>query len=163
MDFELKSIFSIVWRWAWLLVVSTVLAGSISYSATSQMPRLYSATTTLMVGQVLQATNPNAADFSTSQQLAQTYVQLVKRQPLIQATADALGMNVPWQTLSTQASAAVLPNTQLIQIAVVDTSPQRAKVIADELAHQLILQSPTPVDKQQDQRQGFVDQQLADL
>lgn len=163
MEFELKSIIKILWHWAWLLVVATVLAAVISYSTTSQQPRIYIATTTLMVGQVLQATNPAASDFSTTQQLAQTYVQLVRRQPLLQATAEALDLNVSWEVLVGQVSAAALPNTQLMQISVVDSSPQRARIIADELAHQLILQSPTPTEKEADQRQTFLGQQLSDL
>jgi non-specific protein-tyrosine kinase len=163
MEFELRTILRIMWRWAWLLGASTLLGAIISYSATAQMPRTYSATATLMVGQVLQATNPNAADFSTSAQLAQTYVQLVNRQPLLQATSNALGMGEAGQLLAGQVSAGVLPNTQLIQITVVDTSLDRARIIADEVAHQLILQSPTPLDKAQDQRDAFLDQQLTDL
>lgn len=158
---ELKHYFIMLRRWAWLIALSTILAAAISYEVSTQLPRIYSSTATLMVGQVLQASNPNAADFSTGEQLAQTYALIVRRQPLLQATVDALGMNVPWQVLLQRVSAASVPQTQLLQITVIDTSPQGAALIADEVAHQLILQSPTRDEKEQDQRQQFVTQQLA--
>src|SRR5215831_12333185 len=160
---ELKQYFIVLRRWAWLLVLSTVLAAAISYGVTTQLPRIYSSTVTLMVGQVLQSNNPNEADFQTSQQLAQTYTLIVRRQPLLQAALDTLGLNEPWQVLAGQVNAAPIPQTQLLQIAVVDGSPQRAALIANELAHQVILQSPTPDEKEQDQRQAFLTAQLAGL
>ena len=116
-----------------------------------------------MVGQVLQSVNPQAQDFSTSQQLAQTYVQLVRRQPLLQATVLALGLDVPWESLVSSVSAGTLPQTQLIQITAVQPSPQLARLVADELARQLILQSPTPLEKEQDRRVLFLDEQLSSL
>jgi len=39
-------------------------------------------------------------------------------------------------------TAKAVPNTQLLEIAVVDTSPQRAQAVVNELTNQLILQSP---------------------
>lgn len=160
---ELKRYVAVLRRWAWLIVLTTVLAAAISYQVTSRLPSVYSATTTVMVGTVLQSTNPNAADLSTTQQLAQTYVLMVKRQPLLQATVQALGYRMSWQALASQVSAAPIPQTQLLQITAVDSTPERAQAIADEVAHQLVLQSPTPVEKEQDQRQEFVAAQLKEL
>ncbi len=49
-----------------------------------------------------------------------------------------------------------------MEIIVDDTDPARAQAVANELANQLILQSPT--NQAEDQaRQGFISQQLDDL
>lgn len=160
---EFKYYAAIARRWAWLGCLCAVIAASISYAATSRLPKVYSATTTLMVGQILQDANPKAADFTTSEQLASTYAQLVRRQPVLQATVDSLQLGLPWQALVGQVNAAALPNTQLVQISVLDNDPRRAVAIADEIARQLISQSPTPRDQAEAQRQQFVAQQLADL
>ncbi|RME46344.1 MAG: polysaccharide biosynthesis tyrosine autokinase [Chloroflexi bacterium] len=160
---ELKQYLSTLWKWSWLIVLSTLIAAVASYWATSRMPRVYKTTTTLMVGQIIQSANPTAQDFWASQQLAQSYVQLVRRQPILQATLDALGMDMDWRALAGKVSAAPVAGTQLIQISVSDTDPQRAKALADEIAHQLILQSPTTPDQEQEQRREFVEKQLADL
>jgi non-specific protein-tyrosine kinase len=60
-------------------------------------------------------------------------------------------------------SARPLPDRQLLEIVVVDTIPERAKAVADELARQLILQSPTAPQLEEQQRQAFISDQLASL
>jgi len=90
-------------------------------------------------------------------------VQMVGREPVLQAVVDTLKLPISWETLKTQVSAGPIAGTQLIEIRVVDTNPQRAKVLADEIAHQLILQSPTPSGAQEDQRRQFINSQLTDL
>ncbi len=160
---ELRQYLSAMWKWSWLIIVATVLAMGSSYWATAQMPRIYRSSTTLMVGQFLRTANPTQQDFFTSQQLAQSYVQLVRRQPILQAAIDALGLRMEWQGLVGQVHARSVPGTQLIEISVVSTDPQLARRLADEIAHQLILQSPTPAEKEQEEHRGFVAQQLADL
>jgi capsular exopolysaccharide synthesis family protein len=160
---EITRYLGMFWRWGWLIVLSTVLAAAISYAASSQMPKVYSATTTLMVGEALQDSNPQANDFATSERLATSYSQIVRREPVLHATVDALQLPIPWQALAGQVSAAAAPNTSLIQITVVDNLPDRATAIANEVARQLIVQSPTPSEQQRDQQQQFVAGQLAEL
>lgn len=159
---ELKRILLPVWKWLWLIVLTTSVAASISYWNSSRQPRIYRTTTTLLVGQFTDSPNPQMQDFFASQQLARSYVELVRREPILQATIDTLGFNTNWNVLAGQVSAVAVAGTQLIQISVADTNPQRARIIADELANQLIVQSPTN-DGEQAQHREFVNQQLADL
>src|SRR5207248_1615303 len=58
---------------------------------------------------------------------------------------------------------ATLPLTQRIQITAVQPSPELARRVADEVSRQLILQSPTPLEKEQDQRVLFLNEQLSSL
>ncbi len=160
---ELKHYLLALLKWWWLILVATLLAAGVSYWTTNRLPRLYLANTTMMVGRFTQAADPTANDFYTSQQLAQTYVQLARRQPILQATADSLGLPMTWSALAGQVNAWVLPQTQLMQISVADTDPERAAAIADEIAHQLILQSPTTSDREQAEQRDFVNQQINDL
>jgi capsular exopolysaccharide synthesis family protein len=161
---ELKQYVSTLWKWSWLIVLSTLVAAAASFWATSRMPRIYRTATTLMVGQFTQAANPDSQDFYISQQLARSYIQMVARQPILQGAIEALGLDMGWQALAGQVKADQVPGTQLIQIDVQDTDPQRAKALADEIARQLILQSPTPVEEQeQAQHRKFVNQRLGIL
>jgi len=149
-----------LWKWSWLIALSTIVATASSYWATTRMPRIYRTSTTLMVGRALQTADPTGQDFAISQQLAQSYLQLVRRQPVLQGTMDALGLDLPWQWLAEQVNTSLVPGTQLLQISVQDTDPQRAKALADEIARQLILQSPTPVEQEQSQHRQFVSRRL---
>ncbi|MFN8496834.1 MAG: polysaccharide biosynthesis tyrosine autokinase [Anaerolineae bacterium] len=160
---ELKHYVQAVLKWWWLVALSTLVATAFSYWGTTQMPRLYRTDTTMMVGRFIESNDPSSSDIYTSQQLATSYVQLIKRQPVLQGVIDALGLNTTPAALGGQVSASVIPQTQLIQISVVDTSPERAAAIANEIAHQLILQSPTTPEKQLAEQREFVGQQLQEL
>jgi capsular polysaccharide biosynthesis protein len=93
-----------------------------------------------------------------TQQLANTYADMAKRRPVRQATMQALGLSwLPGYTVR------VIANTQLVEVAVVDTNPQRAQAVANELANQLIRQAPMASGAETDQRRDFVKSELDDL
>ncbi len=160
---ELKQYFSVAWKWWWLIVLAVAVASAFSYAASIQTAPIYQTTATLLVGQTIQNPNPDASELFTSQQLAPTYVQIAKRQPILQAVVDTLGLPFSWDQLATQVNVSVIAGTQLMEVKVIDTNPQRAKAMADEIARQLIAQSPTPSEKQQQERRQFVNSQLKDL
>jgi non-specific protein-tyrosine kinase len=161
---DLQQYFKGVLRWWWLIALSTVIAAGASYYVSQQQPKIYQTATTLMVGQAIQKANPTNNDFYTSQLLAESYAQMAVRQPILQATIESLDLPLEWQWLRGQVYAAPLPQTQLLSVAVEDTSPERAVAIADEIAYQLILQSPTsPENAERQERGAFVQKELDDL
>jgi capsular exopolysaccharide synthesis family protein len=160
---ELKQYVAVVTKWLWLIVLAAAVAAGSSYLASREAIKIYQTSVTLMVGQTIQDPNPNTTQLYTSQQLVSTYVQLATREPVLQGVVDALKLPIAWDVLKGQVSVSPIAGTNLIEIRVIDTNPARAKVLADEIAHQLILQSPTPTDAQDDQRRQFVNSQLADL
>ena len=161
----LRQYFTVVWRWLWLIVLAGAVAGGSAYVSSRSMPRVYQSTTTLMVGQkAIRDPNVTAQDLYVSQQLAQTYVQMATRQPILQATIEALGLKEDWTTLRGRVNASLVQGTALLQVSALDTSPEWAAAIADELARQMILQSPTaPEEAQRTKHRAFVEQQIADL
>lgn len=159
---ELKRYIAVLLKWWWLILLAPALAGGFSYVASRQTAPIYQATTTLMVGQSLQNPNPETMQVYTALQLAQTYVQIVRRQPVMQAVVEALGLPDSWQSIAGRTSATVIAGTQLIEVKVIDTNPKRAAAIANEVARQVIAQSPTPNEKQQEERRLFVEGQLKD-
>ena len=119
------------------MVLAAVVAAVAAWIVVRDQPAVYRTSTTLMIGQLIDEVNPNYSDFYTSERLAQTYSELIKREPILKATAAALGFEEEWQRLRGQVSVNLVPGTQLIEIAVTDTDPGRAKLIADEVAYQL--------------------------
>ena len=161
---ELRQYVSSLLRWWWLLVLSISIAAVASYVASSRQPRIYQTTTTLLVGQVIQKNNPSNNDFTTTERLAESYAQMAQRQPILQSTVESLGLNTSWQSLRWRVNAASIPRTQLLGISVKDSSPERAVAVADEIAYQLVLQSPSsPENKARQERSLFVQSQLDDL
>jgi non-specific protein-tyrosine kinase len=155
---ELKEYIFPLRKWWWLIVASVLVATVSSYLATRQQPPIYQSRATIMVGSAIENPNPTGNDFWLTQQLANTYADIAKRDPTKQATMAALGLNwLPEYTVR------VVANTQLVEITVVDASPPRAQAVAAELANQLIRQAPTSSGGEVQQRQAFVKSQLDDL
>ncbi len=160
---ELRQYVNVLLKWWWMILASVVVAGGASYVGTRTMPRTYLSRTTLMVGQTLQNPNATQADFSTGEVLAQSYADLTRREPVLRATLEALGLKWQWVVLRDMVSTRVVPGTQLFEISVVDTDPQRAAVLADQIAQQLILQSPAADDAQKEAERQFTLGQIQDL
>jgi non-specific protein-tyrosine kinase len=158
---ELKRYIGVLWKWLWMIVLSVGLAAGLSYVATLQQPKLYQATTRIIVGLSYQTANPNPQDFQTSAALASTYIEIAATTPVLQAALDALGIPLAPDLLRQRFHASVVPNTQLIELRVDDTEPQRAQALANELAHQLTLQGPAA--RQDPQQLEFIQKQADDV
>jgi polysaccharide biosynthesis transport protein len=152
---DLGNYFKPLLKWWWLLITAVVIAALASFLATYSQPSIYTSRTTLMIGRTIEDPNPTSNQFSLAQQLATTYADIANREPVRNATMQALGI-----TWLPSYSARTLPNTQLIQIVVTDTDPRRAQIIANELANQLIQYSPTSINPEDQDRQNFVNEQL---
>jgi non-specific protein-tyrosine kinase len=145
-------------RWWWLLVAATMIAAVSSYLATLRQPPIYQTLSTLMIGQVITDPNPTGAEFTLSRQLAENYAEIANREPVKISTREALGLS--WLP---DYRATALPNGQFIEIVVTDILPERAQAVANELARQLILRSPTGSQSDEQDRQAFVQTQLDNL
>jgi len=138
-----------------LLAAAGCLAAITSIISLRNIPPTYQATATLIVGQTLNNPNPDSGEFYLGQQLASIYATLAMREPIRDAVKTALGLNA----LPDYAARAV-PNNQLIEISVTDTSPERAQIVTNEIARQLILQSPSSSEQTEQARADFVAGQL---
>lgn len=145
-------------RWWRLVVIVTMLAVIASGISTMFQPDVYVSKTTLVIGTTILDPNPDSGQIYIAQQLAQIYADMAKREPIQQATMEAL--RIDWLP---QYQSKVVPQTQMVEISVTDTNPERAQIIANELARQLIKQSPAIGDTETGIRQEFIRQQLSNL
>src|SRR5215211_4115474 len=140
-------------KWWWLLVASTLIAAIFSSVSVLRQPKIYQARTTLMIGRTINNPNPSGNELVLGQQLAAAYADLANRELVLNATKNALGTNQLPEFI-----AQALPNTQLIEITVNDSDPERAQIVANELAAQLILLSPISSQSEDPGRQEFTNQ-----
>ena len=155
---ELKTYIFPLRKWWWLVVASTLIAAIFSSLSLLRQPTIYQARTTLMIGMTINNPNPSSNELYLGQQLAAAYADLANREIVYNATKNALEVNRLPQYI-----ARALPNTQLIEIIVNDTDPPRAQIVANELAAQLILLSPTSPQSDDQGRGEFINQQLNNL
>lgn len=155
---ELKSLFTPLWKWRWIILSAAIIAGLVSFIVSLQQAPQYQSRTTLLLGQSITNPNPNTSQFFLEQQLAAIYADMGTRDPVRRGTMAALGLDwLPPYVVR------VIPDTQLIEISVSDTDPYRAKAVAAEIANQLILKAPTTIDSDQQDRQNFIIDQLSTL
>jgi capsular exopolysaccharide synthesis family protein len=145
-------------KWWRLIAIVTLLAAGVSTFSTMFQPDIFVSKTTLVIGTTFLNPNPDSGQIYIAQQLAQIYADMASREPIQVATMEALGIN--WLP---QYQSRVVPNTQMVEISVTDTNPQRAQIIANELANQLILQSPAIGDRETGGSQSFIKEQLSSL
>ena len=145
-------------KWWWLLVLAGVLAGGVSLFVASRQPPVYQSRARLMIGQAIEDPNPTSGEVYLAQQLATIYANIGNSGAVRDATMEALHMN--WLP---QYRVAPVPNTPSIEVVVVDTDPERAQRVAQEIANQLILQGPAGGDSDALERQTFVQDQLNTL
>jgi len=142
-------------KWWWLLLIALVVSAISSFVFVRNQPPIYEAKTTLMAGRAITNPNPNDSDFYLGQQLADMYVTLAQRDPMIKDTEAALGLEeLPEFNIER------VSGSSFIEIKVVDTSPERAQAVANELANQLIKQSPSAQSTIGSPSNVFIEQQL---
>lgn len=145
-----------VLKWWWLILLTTLVAALSSYYMLSQRPAMYRVQSSLILGQSLSNPNLDIAGVAAASQLAQTYVEAAKRQPVRTATMENLGLD--WLP---EYQVRPIPSTQLIEIIVNDTVPERALATNQELVNQLILLSPSGSRAINPERQAAVDEMLS--
>ena len=152
---DIRELVSPLLKWWWLILLSTGLAGGASFYVARQQPPIYSTTATIIVGNAIENLNPSNNELNITQQLATFYVNLANRASVRNDVRQALGLDrLPPEIFVQQ-----INNTNVIDINVRDTNPTRAQAVANELANQLILRSPSA---QQDdlERIAFINSQL---
>lgn len=149
-------------KWWWLLVIVTALGGVSGYFFARTIPPQYRATTTMLIGQLVQNANPTEADLQAGTNLASAYALLVQQPRILEAVAQATQYGGPWQSLYYAITTTAQP--QLLRISVTMGDPGLAQMVANEVANQLIVQGP--VSEQQSEsaaERQFIQQQLASL
>lgn len=153
---ELAAYLAPLKRWWWLVAASTLLAALSSAYVTYTQPPLYQSATTIMLGSMINEPNPDSSQIWLAEELLNMYADMINRQSVREGTMKALGLpGLPGYTTR------IVPNTQFMEISVLDSEPARAQAVAVELVNQLILRSPAGSEQQD--RQLFVYQQLDEM
>src|SRR4051812_19036713 len=152
---ELRRYLTLIWKWAWLLVLGMVLGGAGSYLFSKSLTPIYSASTTLMV-------QPSSGQNGTSgyqevlmaERLAGSYTQLITGRTVLMAAADAMQLPASYAQMGRLVSADVVRNTQLIRISAEHEDPTVAARIANQVAAEFIKKNENDqLDKLQTSRE----------
>jgi succinoglycan biosynthesis transport protein ExoP len=125
----------LLWQWAWLIVLTGLIAGVAAYYSSSRMTPTFQATTRLLVNQPPAAVwqNLNSSSIVSSSNTTQTYSEMLKDLPVLQQVVGKLQIPVDPIKLKEAIGVSIIPDTQLIEVTVKDTDPNRAAAIANTL------------------------------
>lgn len=160
---DLAQIVRLLRKWGWLVLVVSIVAAGVSYVVRSSQPPSYRAQTTIAIGSFIESPNPDFTEIRTGFDLAQTYVELVTTFDVLQGAVDALELDAAPEDLRGAIDVRIVPGTTLLVISVVYGEPTLAADIANELAQQLILNSPTNLTPEQQSQIDLANQQITSL
>jgi capsular polysaccharide biosynthesis protein len=146
-------------RWK-LLLALTALAGIVGLAVSVATPRVYAASTSVLIGETAGPGVDNSS-VKASQSMAQTFSDLARRQPVLQGAVSDLRLNTKWQELRERVSTAVpVQNPQLVSITVRAATREEATGTAAAIARRLVALGSNTTD---DVARGFVTSRLAEL
>ena len=117
----------LLWHWAWLIVLSTVLVAGMAFFLSNRQKPVYQASAMVMIN-----ISTSSQDLTTSAYLASTfaasYSDIMTSRTVMEAVAQRLGLN---EDLSGSVTVTQVTNSQLLIITATDNDPKRAALIAN--------------------------------
>ena len=137
-ELDLTSIMETIKKWILLIVLFMILglAGAVLYNSTAILK--YQSKTTLYVEPSVSSAGVDYQGILTNQKMVQTYAEIIKSRRVINKVIDNLNLNLTYEELMDELSLSSATDTQIITVAVKDSSPVRAAEIANEIAEVLI-------------------------
>jgi uncharacterized protein involved in exopolysaccharide biosynthesis len=130
----LQRYLTLFWRWLWLMLLMTLLAGGAAYLVSRQMTPIYEASTTLLINQApAGSSSPDYQAVLTAERLARTYAELLVKRPVLEDVVRELNLSIAPPLLAERVRVRPIRDTQLIVVTVEDTDPQRAADIANRI------------------------------
>lgn len=140
----LKNYISLVWHWAWLIILGVLVAAIAAFVVSKNTTPIYQSSSRLLIDQAPGASSGNDyTQILVEERLAQTYVELLNTDPVLQETIDQLGLPFTTGQLKGRISVSAPQETQIIIIRVEDNDPSRAALIANTLGDVFITHNQT--------------------
>lgn len=154
----------------WAILLAAMLFGTLGYLRTTRDPLVYQAETMIAVGGYIQAANPDSAAIVAGRELAQSYIVLATTYHVLYSAIEALDLPDTPETLREQVRVSAIPNTSLLRIQVSYSDPVVCAALANQIAVELIRQSPGTLSEEQRKKLEMaqaaidtLDQDLRDL
>lgn len=158
---DLRSVLTVLRRSARFLVLGALVGALVAYLVAGFLPKVYESSATLLVGQQLTSRNPDLNELQASQQLSRAYAELAMTRSVSEAVIERLGLDMEIKDLQDEITAVRSDDAPLLNIVVEDGSAERAALIANTIAEEIVRLSPT-LSGQNDETLEFTSQQIAE-
>lgn len=127
-------------KWWWLIVVSAALGVGVGYFVRTDQPDIYFAKSTVLVGQDPRFSTTSAGGGSNNT-LLEAYAVFAERPSVLQPVIDELALNMDPESMAGSIELNPNRNASLLEIYYYDVEPERAALIANRIAIELVNQS----------------------
>lgn len=129
MDLDLRQLLQIARRRWWIVLLLMLVAGGAAYVSADRQTRQYSATATMLLsaGSASSTTGVDVNALRATELLAETYRKLIESNDMQRRIAEQVGL----EEIPGSLTASIVDGSQLIDIRVTDTDPERAALIAN--------------------------------
>lgn len=138
-EIDLREIFRLLLKRAWLIVLCAVLLGALALGYTVNfVTPMYQATTTLYVNNNIEqgsvGNKVDSTDLAVALRLVNSYVDIVRREVVMSAVIDKLQMNLTPAQLRGMVYAEVQGETEIFSVTVTTPNPQMSADVANAIA-----------------------------
>ncbi len=130
---ELRQYVFLIWRWLWLVILGTAVAGGVAYTVSRSQAPVYRATSTLLVIEGNNGSDNAYSSLLTSERLAQSYAVRLENHDVLAETIENLHLNMTPEALAQLVEVQLIDNTQLVSLHVDFTDPLIAQELANEI------------------------------
>jgi len=138
-----NTVFKIIRRYLWFLVLAVIVASGVAYLFSLNSLTVYEARTRLLVGPGINSPNPDVTALRAGGQLMQTYAELAVTGPFLQSIIDELNLGMSPEDLAKKIVVKSNQETQILSISIYDIYANRAIEIANAAAQALVHLSPS--------------------
>jgi capsular polysaccharide biosynthesis protein len=129
---QVGTIFRVIRRWFWIIVLTTMVCVGVAVLYSLQQPPVYQASIKILVGQD-QGIVVDPVQAVNLQTLASTVSEAVATRPVGERVVRDLDLDYSPSTITAGTSAEVIPETQFIEVTYTDTEPRRTQRIANAI------------------------------
>jgi capsular polysaccharide biosynthesis protein len=138
---ELREFVAVIRAHLGLVGAAALIAAAVALAVSFVLPSSYLASTQILIGPALSASNRDPAQLQAASSMAQTYVIALQTRATAQAVVDQLRLNMTAEQLQSKYSVALSANAPVITLSASAGTADRAAAIASALVQQLIDQT----------------------
>lgn len=133
-EIDLGEIVRVLWRNAWAIILIGAVFATAVYAGTKLLitPQ-YKSETRMYVLATAGSDSLTSSDLSVSLQLSNDYVEIVQCRTVSESVINQLGLDLTYEQMLTKLTVSVKDSTRIINIAVLDSDPIKARDIANAI------------------------------
>lgn len=135
---DIRRYLSLIWRWAWLIILVAIVAGIGSFLISNRLTPEYETKTKLLIVEAAAGQTADYQEVLASERRTRTYSDLLQNDSILQEVIDTLSLDTSIEKLRKEIEVSPVRDTQLIELIVEGEDPELIAHIANTLVSTFI-------------------------